>query len=238
MAARWWRRFVPYPKKKTLHRWFPHFETRKSVALTIKSGASIVFDIGANQGQYAEKLRACGYRGRIVSFEPLPEVHELLCRCAEKDPDWIIHPACAVGAAPGRLMLHHFADHSLSSALKPVRNRAGALPFQEMGAVEVEVDRLDTLAEAYLKPDDKVFLKIDVQGFETEVIAGADRLLKRAVGLQIELALAEVYEGEASYLDLLARLDQYGLRAVYFFPVIMKRRMVPEDQMDAILLRR
>ncbi|MEM9044641.1 MAG: FkbM family methyltransferase [Pseudomonadota bacterium] len=238
MARRWWRRFVPFPKKKTLQRWFPHFETRKSVALIIQSKADVVLDVGANEGQYGQKLRACGYRGRIVSFEPLPDVHKVLSRTAAGDAAWSVHPPSAVGADAGQLTVHHYKDSSLSSALKPTQGRADVAAFRPVGSIEVSVDRLDDLAATYLGKDDKVFVKIDVQGLEPEVIAGADALLKRAVGVQIELPLRQVYDGESSYLDLLARLDQYGLRAVYFFPVVLKRRLVPEDQMDAVLLRR
>ena len=238
MGSRWWRRFVPYPKKRVIQRWFPPFEIRKSVALTIRSGATVVFDIGANTGQYAQRLRAAGYKGRIVSFEPLPDAHSTLEQTAAKDDKWEVPAPVAVGASSGILTLHQYADSSLSSALQPVGHTAGTQSFAPVASIDVPVMPLDDLAAQHLRPGDKVFLKIDVQGLEPEVIEGGGKTLSQAVGAQIELSLTQIYEGETGYLEILARLEQYGLRVVYFFPVVFKRRMVPEHQMDALLLRR
>ncbi|MBY8975582.1 FkbM family methyltransferase [Rhodobacteraceae bacterium NNCM2] len=238
MAAAWWRRFIPFPRQKTLRKWFPGFEKRKSVHLIRQSGATIVLDVGANVGQYAQVLRDCGYDGRIVSFEPLPDAHAELTRLAAKDPGWTIAPRTAVGDAPGEITIHQYADSSLSSALAPAAGKASASAFANSREVTAPVDTLDTLAAPYLKPGDKVFLKIDVQGLEPAVIAGAQNLLSQAVGVQIELALTCIYEGESGYLEILGLLDAHGLVPAYFFHVTARRKMQAEDQMDALLLRR
>ncbi len=49
-----------------------------------------VFDVGANFGQYAEMIRGLGYRGDIVSFEPIPEAASALRAKAQADPRWHI----------------------------------------------------------------------------------------------------------------------------------------------------
>src|SRR5216683_8217255 len=50
-----------------------------------------VFDIGANEGQYASKLRRkLNYEGLIISFEPVPDVAKVLKARAARDPKWIV----------------------------------------------------------------------------------------------------------------------------------------------------
>lgn len=60
-----------------------------------------VCDIGANIGQTRDSLRAAGFRGRIVSFEPAPEAHATLVSRARHDPAWEIAPRMALGARAG-----------------------------------------------------------------------------------------------------------------------------------------
>jgi len=234
---KWWQPLVPFPRRKTLKRWFPGFEWKKTAHLISSAGTTVVIDVGANIGQYAEGLRAAGYRGRIVSFEPLPEAHAILTRKAAKDPGWTIAPRIAVGRAPGEITIHRYTDSSLSSALAPAPESAGAEGFANAVPVRTSVATLDALAEPHISDPDRVFVKIDVQGMEPEVIAGAESLLQRAVGVQIELALSKIYEGEKGYLDVLGLLDRFGLVPVYFLHVTSRRRLSPEAQMDAILLR-
>ena len=70
-----------------------------------------------------------------------------------------------------------------------------------------------------------------------QVIAGGAKTLARAAGVSVELALQRIYQEEPGYLEVLSALDAYGLVPVYFSHVTSKRRMRPEMQMDAVLLR-
>ena len=82
---------------------------------------NLVFDIGANAGQFAQSLRELGYRGRIVSFEPQSEAREQLERAASVDPLWEVAPKAAIGPEDGEIELN-LAANSISSSLLPMLN--------------------------------------------------------------------------------------------------------------------
>lgn len=234
-GEKWWRSLIPFPRRKTLKRWFPGFEARKTTALIQASGADLVLDIGANRGQFAQRLRSTGYQGRILSVEPLPEEHAHLLDLSAGDPAWTIAPRVALGAEDGEITLFRYADSSLSSALKPVGTAA---EFADAVEVQTPLTTLDALVQAHAPDTRQMFVKIDVQGLEMQVIGGGAQTLGAACGVSVELALRQIYQGEPGYLEVLTALDAHGLVPVYFSHVTSKRRMRPEMQMDAVLLRK
>ena len=234
MGKKWWRSLIPFPRRKTLARWFPDFETRKTTALIQHSGADLVIDIGANRGQFAQRLRATGYAGRILSVEPLPDEHAHLERISAGDPLWTIAPRIAIGGQKGEITLYRYADTSLSSALQPAGNAA---EFADAKEVLTPLTTLDALIAEHVSEEARLFVKIDVQGLEMQVIAGGSATLDRAAGVSVELALRRIYKDEPSYLEVLTALDAHGLVPVYFSHVTSRCRMRPEMQMDAVLLR-
>lgn len=110
----------------------------------------VIFDLGANAGDYAALLRGAGYRGRILSFEPVGEVFDRLADRAERDPSWEVHKI-AVGAEPGQLDMNVTSHLSYSSALAPREEYVLTLDGEaEPIRVEaVAVDTLDHLAELH-----------------------------------------------------------------------------------------
>ena len=58
----------------------------------------IIFDIGANTGQFSSELRTFSYKGGIVSFEPLSNAYLALTKNSTHDPYWKVHPRTAIGS--------------------------------------------------------------------------------------------------------------------------------------------
>jgi FkbM family methyltransferase len=176
-----------------------------------------VLDVGANTGQFAKNLRDAGFKGRIVSFEPTSEAHSQLCRVARSDPLWTVADRMAIGDRDGLTEIH-VANNSVSSSLLPMLDLHRAAD-PESGFVTTEavpIVRLDSIAPRFLKDDESFFIKLDVQGFEKKILEGAPNLLKRIVGLQIELSLAPIYEGQTLFQPMLEYLctidfDLWGL---------------------------
>ncbi len=200
---------------------------------------SLVLDVGANVGQYARALRAGGYDGRIVSFEPVAASHAALVRAAEGDPRWTVAERVALGSESGTGTIHVSNRSDMSSLLPIAEATLAALPkAYTVGEESVPLARLDDLFGRHAGEGDRAFLKIDTQGFEYPVLEGARESLRRLVGVQVELSLAPNYEGERSYLDVLGLLDRAGFEPHLVLPGYYSRARDRQLQIDAVLFRR
>lgn len=204
----------------------------------LRFGCDLVLDVGANTGQYAARLRELGYGGKILSFEPLPDAHAQLLARAAADPLWEVHPRCALGAAAGTGALN-VAGNSVSSSLLPMLDlHAAAAPRSiYIGQVETPVTTLDALLESSAGLARRLYLKIDTQGFEAEVLAGCAEVLPRIHAVEIELSLAPLYAGQQSwrwFIDFFESrgFDLWELRSAFRDP--RDGRML---QMDGIFRR-
>lgn len=137
----------------------------------------LVFDVGAHVGNRIAPLRALG--ARVVAVEPQPHCVALLERLYGDDPEvHIVDAAC--GSSESRATLHVSAEHPTLSTLSRAWTEAIDRNYAEQGIgwerqIQVRTTTLDALIESYGEP---AFVKIDVEGFEPDVLAG----LSRAVG--------------------------------------------------------
>jgi FkbM family methyltransferase len=189
---------------KSLAKWsgyeivgFPRaYAARRSLAgLLRQEQINLVLDVGANTGQFVEELRAAGYRGRIVSFEPLASAHERLRKHAEGDPNWTVADRTAIGAESGSVDIHVSKNSVSSSILDMLPSHFQADPQSRYLETEtVPVKRLDDLIS--VAPTDRALLKLDVQGYERQVLDGAMRVLADCRAVISEMSLVPMYDGE------------------------------------------
>jgi FkbM family methyltransferase len=206
----------------SLHRWPTPGSIEKALDLFFRKYAvDCVLDVGANEGQYAHMLRRIGYRGWIVSFDPVPENVAILEASARQDPRWLVH-GVALGSQEGSAPFHVSRGTDMSSFLTANEYAVGAYPqIAEAATVSVPVCRLDALFDG-LVPDmtgRRVFLKCDTQGYDLEVLRGASGCLPALVGLQVELSLKPLYEGMPDLHEVLAALHAAGFEPVAMVPV-------------------
>ncbi len=201
-------------------------------------GITLLLDVGANTGQYVGYLRNAGWTGRVVSFEPVAGVHGVLAGNAAADPAWEVAPAMALGAEDGEAEITCSNESDMSSLL-PLRDEILAVsPSTAAGGTErVNVRALDSLFDDYAGADDRVFLKIDTQGFERAVLDGARNSLPRIAGLQVELSLIPLYEGEALWRELVDRLEAAGFDLRFVLPGYYDRHLHRMLQIDGIFFR-
>nr|MDQ6949784.1 FkbM family methyltransferase [Actinomycetota bacterium] len=172
---------------------------------------AVLADVGANEGQYALRLRALGYEGPIVSFEPSPEAVSVLRHRAAADGRWVVNEA-AIGAGHGRKSLHVSGNSVSSSLLEMTDRHLAAEPAAAyVATIDVDLQPLDAFCERLAGP---LWLKIDVQGAERAVLAGAERVLRHTEVIQAELSLVEVYHGAPTALELVSELSARGFDLV------------------------
>ena len=168
-----------------------------------------VVDVGANRGQFALLAREIFPRSRIHSFEPLEAPAATFERVHATDPRVTLHRA-ALGASSGTATMHVSARDDSSSIL-PLTSVQTEM-FRGTGAVGTEAVRVMTLVEA-LAPSDLVspaLLKIDVQGFELQVLEGCREVLDSFDHICAEGSFVEFYAGQVQAPELIAWLAQRG----------------------------
>jgi FkbM family methyltransferase len=198
-----------------------------------------VLDVGANVGQFAASVRAVGYAGLIVSFEALPGVHEELSRRASADDHWRIAPCAALGSAPDNALINVAANTASSSLLPMCEAHLAAAPESAyVGQTAVRVERLDALAAALVPAQGELYLKIDTQGYELEVLKGAGGLMPRIAAMQIELSFIELYAGAPTLARMVAFLSELGYELFNLAPGFKDRRSGRLLQADGFFVRR
>jgi FkbM family methyltransferase len=197
-----------------------------------------VIDVGANRGQYASRLRAAGWTGQILSIEPLPELQAELQSRAAVDPDWEIALPVAAGAVAGDTVLDVSAESDMSSTLAQSDLLRAISPSSAVSRqISVPQYRLDGPELLGARAWKRMFVKIDVQGAEPAVLAGLDGAWTRVCGLQLELALLPLYDGERSWREVVDLMAARGLSPHLVFPGYYARALGRQVQVDLVFYR-
>ena len=179
---------------------------------------AVVFDVGANVGQFAKDLRRHSYRGLIFSFEPVSTVFERLAKNFKKDTRW--HGLrLGVGSISGNFDIQISANSGLSTSFLEM-DKKHFENFPESYYVRSENVRVVTLSEQIkdLGVDKaKLAIKIDVQGFELEVLRGAQQEIADVQCLLIEVSLTSLYVGEPTLNEIISFLDNHNHKIVDIF---------------------
>jgi FkbM family methyltransferase len=172
-----------------------------------------VIDVGANIGQFAKGIRPYFPDATIYCIEPQPEAFAALSTWAMTQ----LHVCpinLALGSEPGEFQFHQHLDHSPSSSLLPnTITCTNIYPVTlRQRLIKVQVETLDALVSRFDPPlADEILMKIDVQGYEDRVISGGVATLRRARVCIIEVNLDSLYQGQATFRELLNSVENLGL---------------------------
>jgi FkbM family methyltransferase len=203
-------------------------------------GINCVLDVGAHEGWYGQMLGEIGYRGYIVSFEPVRENFDLLTRRSAENPRWSAH-RLALGSVDKKATINVARRSDFSSLF--ATSTYGREQFAGMSETarveEVRVARLDTVIDEVTShvPAPRIFLKMDTQGNDIDVFRGAKRCLDRIAALQAELYFREVYEGAPLFDVALAELRAGGFELTDIYPVGRAEHLEVIDA-DCVMVRR
>lgn len=197
------------------------FDTQYSVANIMQHlGIGCVLDVGANAGQFGEMLFRQGFPGRLVSFEPLDDCFDELSRIARHYPNWQCHKL-AIGSEDGEAVIN-VSGNRYSSSILPAESWSieEHAPIAPVARQPVKVRRLDSLwqelwSSSVPRP---LMLKIDVQGFEPQVLEGLGQHLQDIDLLLFEASLIPSYEGAKTFDVMVSDMRNNGLFPVWIGP--------------------
>ena len=204
---------------------------------TIYPNARRIIDVGANVGQYAEIMRSIGFKGDIFSFEPIKTVFSILERKSKNDKKWHVFPY-AIGNSDEKLEINiskNLVSSSINKSLDQLTQSEPSAVFVDKE--EIIVHKLDSIFNSLNITEKNIFLKIDTQGYEKEVLLGASDSLKYVKGIQIEMALVPTYENVIMFDDMKSKIEQIGFKLMAiergFFDVKTGRQL----EVDGIFYR-
>lgn len=183
----------------------------------------VVLDVGGNCGQYGRFLREqVGYKGWIVSFEPIPENADRIEALAKLDARWRVQRV-ALGKNAGMAEFNVMTNSVFSSFLDPTREGIGDRFGENRVSqkIQVEVRRLDDIWPA-LQRDlcvTRPYLKLDTQGFDMEVLLGSTATLHHVVALQTEASVLPIYQGMPTWRQMVDHLEGQGFQLSGAYPV-------------------
>lgn len=174
----------------------------------------LVLDVGGNEGQFADFLRRqVGYRGPLITFEPIPELAQRLSERARRDGAWTVVQA-ALGEEQRSDVFNVMKSSPLSSLLPPSHEETGRLEQHNEVArrIPIEVRTLDSFMAGHPEAASarSVYLKLDVQGYERHVLQGALQTLPRIAALQAELSVIPIYRDVPDYKALMGFVEELG----------------------------
>lgn len=199
-----------------------------------------VIDVGANTGQFAESLFDFGYKGKVVSFEPVSKVHAQLQERGKNNPRWIMAEKCALGNESKTLEINVSRNSVFSSVLDINEDYVlKAARAQTLYKEQVQLHRLDDIIENYLvEKAGNIFLKIDTQGFEKEVLDGALVTLRRSKGIKIEIPLFPIYENvHWGFDDIIDFMRKENFYPYGFSPVGIDHATGRANTIDGVFFR-
>jgi FkbM family methyltransferase len=209
---------------------------KKLLKLTM---ADVVLDVGANVGQFGDLLLGVGFKGTLVSFEAIADVHERLLQHAKgRSSSWLVAPCAALGSKRGEVEINISAN-SVSSSVLPMRQAhlESAPQSRYIGKQVVKIERLDELAISYIGSAAKLLIKVDTQGYELEVLTGAAGLWPRTVALQLELSLVPLYDHAPTFLEMIAFMSSMGFDLFGFAPGFRDSQSGRMLQVDGFFVR-
>ena len=196
-----------------------------------------ILDIGANEGQFADKMHSLFPETMIYSFEPIPEAFDQLEKNF-KDIEQIKGFNLALGDAAGEITFNKNESTASSSFLEMTDTHTESFDFAvKTSPITVKVETLDNVMSRE-KTDLPMLIKIDVQGFEEKVIKGGMDTIRMADMVICEVSFTELYKGQLLFDDTYQLFKNMG----FSYAGSIEQLRSPDTnrilQADAIFIKR
>lgn len=189
---------------------FPSFEHSQVITKDVLASLDMFYDVGANVGQFSAYLRCLGLTQPIVAFEPLPTPFAKLAGLSNYFTNSYFYNV-ALGSSRCRASIY-IAEPNDCSSLLPLSDLQTEYFNTKIAAVTstIEVHTLHDYLS--LHPCKNGFLKIDVQGFELEVLQGVDKLSDFFEYVYVESSFVELYRDQPLFTDIFKLLEHHQFK--------------------------
>lgn len=218
---------------------YPTHDLRRRMLLLKHNRINTIIDVGANTGQYASEMFELGFQGNIVSFEPLSAAYATLDKKTKSKKNWVA-ANIALGSSNHDAVINVANNLSSSSILSMKDAHKEAAPtVLYSGSEKIQVVTLDSIWDKYFNNlNSNYYLKIDTQGYEKDVLFGAEKSLSQITGIQLEMSLTELYEGEWLFDKMLQYLSEKGFILYSVEPLFYNINSGRLLQLDGIFYRK
>ena len=187
----------------------------------------LVVDVGANKGQFYNFIRRkINYKGLILGIEPSKNDFHILENLSQLDSNFkVLNMAC--GSEVGSARLNISKDTTMSSfyEIEDYSMRR----FPNISYIESEEVKVETLAhilsnQSYLNSSSKIYLKVDTQGHDLQVVKGLGNWSKNIIGMQSEMSLIPIYKNIPFYYDVLKYYQSQNFNLLSSIPVTRDKK--------------
>ncbi len=207
------RRLLPYAVRRRIHKFcahllYPH-ESFPNVWATLcylrNAGFQprAVIDVGAYRGDWARSFKGVFPQAKVLMLEAQESKRPVLDRVS-RQCDGLCYQIVLLGAADGETV--QFVEMETGSSVFEEQS-----PYQRE-VIEKEQRSLDTLLKNHDEFKQADLLKLDVQGYEIEVLKGASDLLRHTQCVYLEASLIPTNQGCPSYFEVYDYLNELGFR--------------------------
>jgi FkbM family methyltransferase len=234
IAARMLPRRAKEAAKKEIHRRFgiPSMESSLENMSRLGFRPAGVIDIGAYKGEWTEMARKIFPKATFLMLEAQESQRETLKQVKGRCGSSVEYRIALLG--PGNREGVEFHQHDIAPTASSVLTAHGGTPGR---VVRCKMETLDTILnrEGFRRPE---LIKIDVQGYELEVLKGATEALATVEAIAMEVSLLELYKGNPLMHEVITFMLERGFQC-YDIPSLMRR---PSDlvlwQVDMIFVRK
>jgi FkbM family methyltransferase len=191
-----------------------HIDSLELLQLLEAKPPRVIYDIGACYGTWTVLVKSIFPDADVHAFEPLRELRDRFAQATASLKN-VTHHQIALGATPGIATMELASFLDASSLLRMTQVQTQEFNAQPAGTAEVSIERLDDYVRQnkLTKPD---LIKLDVQGYELEVLRGAEECLANASAVISEVSFAEFYKDQCLFEEIVSFLAARGYRTHAF----------------------
>lgn len=189
-----------------------HIDSLELLELLSGNPPAVIYDIGANVGTWTLLAKAVFPSSEIHAFEPLPGHVKQFNQSTERIDRVVLHEI-GLGSNTGSAVMN-VTDFSDASSFLPLSDSGRRhWDLGNVSETSVPIHRLDDWIRAHGLPNPNL-IKLDVQGFELEVLKGATNALARSSAVLTEVSFFEIYEGQCLFHEVTRFLSDSGFHLV------------------------